>query len=212
MKAPLLKVCGMRALDNVRALDELGLDWMGFIFYPKSKRFVGLDFEMPTNIQAKKVGVFVNEEINVVADLVNKCALDFIQLHGDESPEYCEQLGNILEKKSYCQIIKAFGVDEAFDFSDLVNYEIVDCFLFDTKCKDYGGSGKQYDWAILNKYKGPKPFLLSGGISVDSVGILKEFEHNKCLGIDVNSRFELSPAVKDVEKIKRFKEVLYESV
>ncbi len=197
----LIKVCGMREADNIRSVEALGVDMMGFIFYRKSPRYVAsLPGYMPTT--ASRVGVFVGESIEEIARIVELFALDFVQLHGSESVEFCEAVAGLGVK-----VIKAFSVGEQFDFKLTEAYcSVCDLFVFDTKCSGYGGSGEQFDWSLLQNYCGSTPFLLSGGIAVGEVNSLKEFSHSQLLGYDLNSRFEIAPAVKDVELLKNFLE------
>lgn len=198
----------MRDSENITELVKLNPDYIGFIFYNKSKRFV-TDFpqvSIPSSI--KKVGVFVNETIENVINKVSKYQLDAVQLHGDESASFCKEL----KSKTSIEIIKAFAVDEDFDFEKTQEYESnCDMFLFDTKGKDYGGNGIKYDWSILKKYKGDIPFLLSGGINGHDVEAIKKFKHSKFIGIDLNSGFEDAPAFKNIEKLKEFKQKLMQS-
>ncbi len=198
-----IKVCGMRESQNILALAELQPDFMGFIFYDKSARFTGEILEkktlksLPKSI--KKTGVFVNESIEKLVDTWKEFDLDFIQLHGNETVEFCEKL-----KNQGLKIIKVFSVDHSFDFSETINFEgFVDYFLFDTKAEGgYGGHGKAFDWNILEKYQGETPFLLAGGISLENLGDLDKIKNKNFVGIDVNSKFELSPAKKDIEALK----------
>jgi phosphoribosylanthranilate isomerase len=193
------KICGMRNELNVCAVAALQPDYMGFIFYEASPRFVGHQFSVPNDFPAsiKRVGVFVNETIDRVQELIQKHRLDFVQLHGDESVVYAQNL------KSRVGVIKVFRVDEDFDFGSTAEYESsVDFFLFDTKGKHYGGNAKQFDWNLLKKYTGTTPFFLSGGISAATVQDLKKLHHEKFYGIDINSGVEEQPAIKSVDKIK----------
>ncbi|MBN2598751.1 MAG: phosphoribosylanthranilate isomerase [Marinifilaceae bacterium] len=199
-----IKVCGLRDKINLKELTALPLDYMGFIFYSKSVRYVGDDFDaeitkmIPSHI--RKVGVFVNEAAEKILTLAKKYQLDAIQLHGDESPEDCQQI-----KDSGLEVFKAFQVNESFQFKSLDTYQSAcDYFLFDTKSDAYGGSGKKFDWRILENYKGETPFFLSGGIGIDDVEAIKVFQHSKLFGLDVNSGFEQSPAVKNVVLVKEF--------
>ena len=202
-----IKVCGMRQAQNIKELINLTPDYIGFIFYDKSKRFVS-DFpqvEIPNSI--KKVGVFVNESIEEVVLKVLKYKLDAVQLHGDETESYC----NELKSKLSVDVIKAFAVDENFDFTQIQEYENhCDLFLFDTKGKEYGGNGVKYDWSILKNYKGKTPFLLSGGINENDaeeiLSFLRRQESKQCIGVDLNSGFEDVPSQKNIEKLKKFKE------
>lgn len=191
----LIKVCGMRSEKQVTELAGL-VDFVGFIFYEKSKRFVRST--SPVN-DSLKVGVFVNESVDAVREHIREQSLDFVQLHGNESPQMCARL------KDEVKIIKAFGVDEDFDFYKTQAYEeCVDYFLFDTKTKLHGGSGRQFDWSLLSNYQGSIPFFLSGGINPKSIESLKNFSHPKLAGIDLNSGFEISPADKNITQLKQF--------
>lgn len=197
-----LKVCGLKYKDNINEIIKLKVDYLGFIFYPKSKRFVGEDFVMPeTPKQVLKIGVFVNADINYVIEKVNKYNLNGVQIHGDERAEYCKELN---KKLNDVIILKAFGIDEKFDFNSLKYYEQhCDYFLFDTKTKDYGGSGKQFNWEILKNYNNPTPYFISGGIGVNEY---KDVKANASLlnyfAIDVNSKFEIEPGLKNIDKLK----------
>ncbi|MEN8122689.1 MAG: phosphoribosylanthranilate isomerase [Bacteroidota bacterium] len=202
-----LKVCGMKYPDNIRQLVKLQPDFIGFIFYDKSKRFVDNDLDIsclsiPESI--KKTGVFVNSSINDVTEKVKKYKLDLVQLHGNESPEFCMEL-----KNSGIKITKAFQMDEDFYFDILSDYESVcDYFLFDTKTKQYGGSGNKFDWQLLEKYNNEKPFFLSGGIDLDDVEEIKKLKELNIYAIDINSKFEIRPAEKDINKIMTFMKAL----
>lgn len=201
MKDRITKVCGMREAENIREVEALGIQLMGFIFWPKSSRYVS---ECPSYLpsKCKRVGVFVNEDIEEVRHKAQEYALDFIQLHGSESPEYASQLRE-------WKVIKAFNIATADDFSQTQAYEgTVDFFLFDTKGKMVGGNGDKFDWSVLSAYKGKTPFLLSGGIGPDDAERVKAFHHPMCVGIDLNSRFEQSPGLKDVTILKEFIEKL----
>lgn len=193
----------MRESQNILALAELQPDFMGFIFFEKSARFTGEVWEkeilksLSLNIQ--KIGVFVNESFEKVIKIWKDYGLDFVQLHGNETFEFCEKL-----KKEGLKIIKVFSVDNSFDFSATINFEgIADYFLFDTKAEGgYGGHGKAFDWNILDKYLGETPFLLAGGISLENWGDLDKIKNKNFVGIDVNSKFEISPANKNIEALK----------
>ncbi|MCK5701392.1 MAG: phosphoribosylanthranilate isomerase, partial [Cyclobacteriaceae bacterium] len=180
------KVCGLR--DNIGDVVTLHPDYIGFIFYKKSPRYVGEDFLMPgiDQLDIKKVGVFVNESMDFVFNTCIKYKLNYAQLHGNEPPEYCEAL-----HKKEIKIIKAFQVGEDFDL--LKPYEsTIEFFLFDTKTKHYGGSGTTFDWSILKKYSLGKKYFLSGGLSPDNIGDLKNLDLSKIEAIDVNSKIEIS--------------------
>ena len=195
----IIKVCGMREADNIHEVEALGIDWLGLIFWPKSSRFVSQRPEYLPN-QVKRVGVFVDEEAGRVMQTADEYGLDLIQLHGHESPEYLSLL------KGH-RIIKAFNIAIPSDFRDTTPYEgLADYFLFDTKGKQVGGNGEKFDWSVLSSYKGSTPFLLSGGIGPEDVEEVKAINHPKCIGIDLNSRFEITPGLKDIDKIKRFLE------
>ena len=199
----IVKVCGMRDDENIRQVEALGVDVMGFIFWPKSSRYVSQcpDY-LPT--QCKRVGVFVDEDPEQVKRLADDYGLDYIQLHGQESPAYISQLGELY-------IIKAFNIATAEDLLQTRPYEgLVDCFLFDAKGKSVGGNGEKFNWTVLADYVGKTPFLLSGGIGPDDVAQVNAFVRGdlqsarQCIGIDLNSRFELSPGLKDINKLKVF--------
>jgi len=197
-----IKVCGINSVDNLKEILSLPVDYTGFIFYPKSPRFAGnLDISgvvFPENIS--KVGVFVNENINTILNYQVKLQLDYIQLHGEESPEFCEQLA-----EKGCQIIKAFSIATPDDLSKTSAYENrCQFFLFDTKTPLYGGSGKQFDWSILKNYTGKTPFFLSGGIGLNDIDRVRAFTHPALHALDLNSKFELSPGIKDIKQLKKF--------
>ena len=201
----LVKVCGMRDADNIREVEALGIDYMGFIFWPKSSRYVS---EMPTYLptKCKRVGVFVDASIGDVMTIAEQYQLDLIQLHGQESSSYITQLRPHLSLlNSKISIIKALNIATTADLANAKQYEgIVDYLLFDTKGKSVGGNGEKFDWSVLSAYTGNTPFLLSGGIGPDDAERVKAFNHPKCIGIDLNSKFELSPALKDVNKLQEF--------
>lgn len=198
--APLIKVCGMTEAENIRNVEQLGVDMIGFIFYPKSPRCL---CEMPEYLpaHAKRVGVFVNESKENILMYADRFGLDFIQLHGNESPGYCRSLSS----SGKLRIIKAFSIALPKDLLAATAYQgICDYYLFDTKTPQYGGSGNQFDWNLLNRYNCSTPFLISGGINPYSTKALKEFHHPRFAGIDINSRFETAPGVKDIERIRTF--------
>ncbi|MEH0158669.1 phosphoribosylanthranilate isomerase [Limibacter armeniacum] len=201
-----LKVCGMRDAGNIEALLSLSPDYIGFIFYEKSPRYVGdvLSSELvlrliPNTVQ--KVGVFVNMEVNSLLKVADSYKLDVIQLHGNESPEMCKEV-----KQAGYQVVKVFGVDESFDFSRLAPYEAhVDFFLFDTKSPAHGGTGKTFDWTVLEGYSSDKPFFLSGGISLENIKEVNTLIHPQLYALDVNSRFETAPGLKDISLLEDLK-------
>jgi len=216
-KRRLIKVCGLRDGENIRQVAELGVDWIGMIFWPKSPRNVtmipthaGIIPDRGTDIgqfQAKRVGVFVDEMAqNIVTRVVN-FKLDMVQLHGHESPTLIRNLRCTLDPdiRPGIKFIKTISIGSRNDLAAYKDYEdCADYFLFDTKCAEVGGSGQQFDWSVLDAYDGPKPFLLSGGIGPDDAGRVRAFSHPRCVGIDLNSRFETAPAVKDIQKLKAF--------
>lgn len=192
----------MKFPGNILQIHDLKPDMMGFIFYPASKRFVGEQFQLPipVNSNVKTVGVFVNEPLERVLDKVNHYRLDFAQLHGNESPDMCSKI-----REAGCGVIKAFGVEESFDFSNVRAYlQVTDLFLFDTQTPQHGGSGTKFNWKILNSYSLEVPFLLSGGIQAGDLEELRDFNHPKCAGIDVNSGFETAPGLKDADVLAHF--------
>ena len=207
MKNVLVKVCGMREADNIREVEALGVDWMGFIFWPKSSRYVS---EMPSYLptKCKRVGVFVDASIGDVMTIAEQYQLDLIQLHGQESPNYIAQLTSHLKSLTSIKFIKAFNIATASDLEVTKRYEgYVDYFLFDTKGKSVGGNGEKFDWSVLSEYRGNTPYLLSGGISptdADQLHVQCSMFHGPCVGIDLNSRFETAPGVKDINKLRTF--------
>ena len=196
-----LKVCGMRNSENINALSEVQPDFIGFIFHAKSSRNISEAVLTNTPENIARVGVFVNESEEFIATKIIQHHLDYVQLHGNESPEFCKEVKNL-----EVGIIKAFNISENFDFSSLINYEQqCDYFLFDAFGKQAGGNGITFNWELLNKYKGKTSFLLSGGIDDTMVDEIKKITHSKFRGIDINSGFEIEPALKDIAKIKCFK-------
>lgn len=198
-----IKVCGMRDKENLMQLLKLNPDYVGFIFYPQSARYVGDDFsEEITKLatKAKKVGVFVNAAARDILDKVDTYGLNAVQLHGDESPELTGEL-----QSTGLEVIKAFRVDEIFDFDLLEDYKnVVNYFLFDTKTKLYGGSGKKFDWSILSKYKLSVPLFLSGGIGADDADAISEIKQVNIFALDLNSKFEDAPGLKNISKLSTF--------
>jgi len=218
----IIKVCGMRDAENIREVEQLGaeilmvnpqwaIDWMGFIFWPGSKRYVS---EHPAYLPqtTKKVGVFVDAAVDDITQKVQDYGLDIIQLHGHESPTFIRELATHFSPrpnsgggKNGIFFIKAFNIATEEDFEATKPYEgLVDYFLFDAKAQLPGGNGQQFDWSVLADYAGETPFLLSGGIGPDNAGRVKTFHHPRCIGIDLNSCFEIAPALKDTNKLKEF--------
>jgi phosphoribosylanthranilate isomerase len=202
-----IKVCGMTEPEQVAQLAGVGVSFAGFIFYPKSPRYV---FKNMTTTQIRKensinkVGVFVNSTIEEVLHMVDECRLHMVQLHGDESPKFCEKIAD------YVSVVKAFRLSENDSVEWMIRpyMEMCDMFMFDTMGVGYGGTGKKFDWSVLKNETIGKPFFLSGGIEPGDEGKLKEFAEEpvaKALfAVDINSRFELSPGIKDMEKVKLF--------
>lgn len=200
-----IKVCGMRSPDNIAQLSSLAPDYMGFIFWAPSKRFVSESTPSLTE-SIKKTGVFVDASEEYILNTIAKHQLQAVQLHGVESPDFCKKL-----KATGLEIIKAFSVGKRFEFSDLEAYESVcDYYLFDTKGDLPGGNGSRFDWSVLRQYPSSKPFFLSGGIGPeDQDAIAWIINLNLPLyGVDINSKFEDQPALKNIEMIKQFKATL----
>ena len=194
----IVKVCGMRDSENIRAIEQTKADLMGFIFHPKSPRFVAsLPEYMPK--KQKRVGVFVNASLEQILAKAQKFSLEYIQLHGDEPPAFCSEL-----KNRGLKVIRAQRIANADDIIRAESYNMSDLMIFDTKTELYGGSGKKFNWQLLENYKGCVPFLLSGGIRSDTFEEIKAFFHPQFAGIDLNSGFEISPALKDVGKLNNF--------
>jgi phosphoribosylanthranilate isomerase len=210
----------MRDGENIRQVAELGVDWIGMIFWPKSPRNVtmipshagiipdrGNLSPLTSHLSPLRVGVFVDEMAqNIITRVVNY-QLDLVQLHGHETPTLIRNLRRTLADIRPVKFIKAISVGSREDIATYKDYEdCVDYFLFDTKCQTVGGSGNQFDWSVLDAYDGDLPFLLSGGIGPDDAERVKAFHHPKCIGIDLNSKFEVEPGLKDVGKLKSFLE------
>lgn len=195
-----VKVCGMKFTENRKAVESLPVDFLGYIFYPASGRFAGNADAGLFRSSKTKVAVFVDETIPGVLETATNHGFRFVQLHGTESPETCRAL-----KEHGLIVIKAFNVDENFQFSSLSEYEnSSDYFLFDTKTGLPGGSGKKFNWKVLEKYKGHTPFFLSGGIQPDDAEKILQFSHPQLFGIDLNSGFENEPGLKNIEKLRNF--------
>lgn len=190
----------MKYKENIEQVGELLPDYMGFIFYDQSKRYVTEEFELPLiPSEIKKIGVFVNADADYIIEKINKYNLEGIQLHGEEPPYFCRQM------KRITTIIKAFGIDEQFDFKTLEAYkDSCNFFLFDTKTAQHGGSGQQFSWSLLQKYSYAVPFFISGGIDLELMKKMDELAalYPSFYGVDVNSKFEDSPALKDIGKLK----------
>ncbi len=216
-----LKVCGMKYQENIEAVGALQPDYLGFIFYEKSPRnFVGDIPELASSI--KKTGVFVDASFDFILEKVRQYDFKAIQLHGNESSEYCRDLKSMLERHTQLdkwntepvewntepvEVWKVFSIKDEFDFDLLKPYEsIIDYFLFDTKGKEKGGNGYTFDWRVLNNYNSPTPFILSGGIGLEEINKIKTILKTKLPihGIDVNSKFESKPGVKNIEELEKF--------
>lgn len=212
-KRMLVKVCGLREAENIRAVSSLDIDWIGFIFYPPSPRYmldaqgsfsalaaVPVSISAPASPRPRRVGVFVDESLERMAEIAEAFQLDYLQLHGNETPDTCYAL----QKRGFA-IIKAFSVACGSDLRQTAAYEgRADYFLFDTRCTGYGGSGRCFDWTILAGYTGQTPFLLSGGIGPAHLETLRSFRHPRLAGIDLNSAFESCPGRKDIGKLADF--------
>ncbi len=207
-----LKVCGLTKINQIQELISLNTNFLGFIFYEKSPRFVlnhlSLDEISEINHQGK-VGVFVNETVEKISEISEKAKLNFIQLHGDEDEKFILQLRQILGNN--IKIIKVIRIgNQSFDeLQKTINQQpsTVNYLLFDTDSKTFGGTGKTFDWQILNEIEIPIPYFLSGGISLENIHQLSTINHQP-LALDINSKFETEPGSKDLEKIKIFKSLL----
>ncbi|NJB85768.1 phosphoribosylanthranilate isomerase [Lewinella marina] len=210
-----IKVCGLRDPENIAAVSGLDVDYLGLIFHPDSPRFAGqpsLSEWLTDNVALlnghERVGVFVNGEIDYLLNTVHDYHLDWVQLHGSESPGYCQELKllwsvNTLRRASIC---KAFSITDDFDFRRTNDY-VNSCslFVFDTGGQaQAGGTGKKWDWSKLEEYQGPVPFLLSGGIGPEDAAAINQVRHPQFKGVDLNSQFELEPGRKDVERLRQF--------
>jgi phosphoribosylanthranilate isomerase len=207
-----IKVCGMTTTQQVQQLDEMGVEFAGFIFYPKSPRYAFKS--MPANEikrikgNINKVGVFVNADADEVLRTVDRCGLYLVQLHGDESPRVCERIAN------YVSVIKAFRIsdDDHIEWKVRDYCDAVDMYMFDTEGAGYGGTGKKFNWELLKEQNIRKPFFLSGGITPNDAESLKTFQQEAVakdlFAIDINSKFEVMPGMKDIEKVKGFVEKL----
>ena len=199
-----IKICGLRDPENIREIAALQPDFIGFIFYPNSPRFASqLDAvsltSLPTSI--KKTGVFVNENLENILTAISKYNLDAVQLHGADNKKLCRKI----RQEAKTMVIKVFPIMDASNFRVTGDYEdVADYFLFDTKTDLYGGSGQKFNWNILQEYTGNKSFLLSGGIGADDVKALRAIEHPLLAGVDLNSKFELKPGLKNVALLKQF--------
>lgn len=214
---PRLKVCGLTKPDQIQELISMKVDFLGFIFYEKSPRYVlnHLSMEEISSIDHHgKVGVFVNEETDIILQIVQKAGLNYIQLHGDESNDFIAELRQKLNPEvGIIRVIRIgnnaaenkIKITQAFNFQPTTcNLQPVTCYLFDTDSKAFGGTGKQFDWNILNEFEIPLPYFLSGGISEDNIRNMETLKQ-KPFALDINSKFETEPGSKNIEKIKKFK-------
>lgn len=203
------KVCGLNSVEQMMELDEMGVEFAGFIFYPKSPRYALEHISREVLKKAKgqqinKVGVFVNEDPEELLRAVDDCGLYLVQLHGDETPRYCDKIAD------YVTVIKAFRLRDNDDVLWKIKdyHDMVDMFLFDTAGTDYGGTGKQFNWNVLKGLNITKPFFLSGGIGADDIPMLQTFSNDPVakdlFAVDVNSKFEISPGVKNMKLVKPF--------
>ena len=194
-----VKVCGMRESDNIKEIEKLPISFMGFIFHEPSPRYVSrIPSYLPQTM--KRVGVFVNSTATSIKEIAEQYKLDYIQLHGDESPDFCTQLYS-----EGFQLIKAFRIKSENDLELISAYEkSCDFFLFDAPTDKYGGSGQTFDWKLLSSYSGSKPFLLSGGIGIDTIESLLLFKHPQLMGYDLNSKFETYPGHKEYNLLQTF--------
>ena len=202
-----IKICGLKHPGNIETIAALAPDYMGFICYPSSPRFIADNIQaetlaaLPGNIY--KTAVFVNESADSITKLIDTYNFGAIQLHGNERPEFCKSF------KGKVVVIKAFGVDKDFDFEQLNQFVgSIDYFLFDTKTDQHGGSGKIFDWTLLDNYKLNIPFFLSGGLSLENLEEIKSINHPQFYGVDLNSRFEIEPGLKDIDKLKKAFDIL----
>lgn len=198
MRLNQVKICGMKHIQNINSILLLNHNFIGFIFYSYSPRFIGILF--PIELFIKKVGVFVNFTIDKILKKKQKYAIEFIQLHGSESIEFCEEL-----YKNNISIIKVFRINEIFSFSVIqkyTNYSIY--FLFETHCLEYGGSGRKFSWKKISEYTFDTQFFLSGGIGTEDVKNIKNVFNIQFLGIDLNSKFEIEPGNKNRDELRRF--------
>lgn len=193
---PKIKICGLKYPGNIRDVIALQPDYIGFICYPRSRRFIdGLDANWVTELQGpKKTGVFVDASVQDVREALGKYGFQAVQLHGSESAAYCAELAD-----TGVEIIKAFGINEDFDWSVTAEYEpVTDYFLFDTRSSQHGGSGKQFNWSLLAGYTGNTPYFLSGGIGAENIADALQLNDNRLYALDLNSKFETEPGVKDI--------------
>ncbi len=191
----IIKVCGIKSQENISFLSKANIDMVGLNFYSPSIRYISDKIDPSVfdqfNTSVKRVGVFVNENQDTIFEISRKFKLDYIQLHGDEDSKFCDIIAEQVP------IIKVFRIDEKFDFATIRNFTSATYFLFDTQTKQYGGSGKKFNWEVLIQYNEHVPFLLSGGIGPSDYPQILEIAHPRFAGIDINSKFEIHPGSKD---------------
>lgn len=210
-----LKICGMKFPDNIKEIASLNPDFLGFIFFEKSKRNFDIDSIPEIDKNIKKVGVFVDATIEFIVEKIKKFQLNYIQLHGNEDESFCLDIKRYFKENQLdVKIIKVFSIDDNFDFTEMNKFEMVDYFLFDTAGVLRGGNGVKFNWEILNKYSSNKYFFLSGGIGIDDVNEIKKIMNSdlssKLFAIDVNSKFEIEPGLKNKIVLQEFKKQLYD--
>ena len=195
-----IKVCGLREISNINALNEIEIHFIGLNFYRNSKRYI--DHRQACLLSNynnhKKVGVFVNAKVQYVLDMIQIYGLEYVQLHGNEDPAYVALI------KDHAKVIKVFSIQSKEDFVKIEEYQNCDYFLFDTKTPDFGGSGRKFDWTLLRHYKGNTKFFLAGGIGPEDATIIKQINHPSFHALDINSAFEIEPGLKDVNQIIQF--------
>ncbi len=193
----IIKVCGIKEVTNYQLLSELDIDMIGINFYKPSTRYIEKTIFSREKKQMR-AGVFVNATIEEIKSATKTHALDFAQLHGDEDVEFCKVV------HSFIPVIKVFRITEDFRWSSITQFQFVKYYLFDTMTKNYGGSGLKFNWDHLQGYKQQIPFILSGGISSEDAITIKSIKHSMLAGVDINSRFEISPGIKDINLVKNF--------
>ncbi len=195
----IIKVCGLNNGDNINQLMKLDLDFMGIIFYRKSSRFFN-SATLPKT-EKKYIAVFVNESLDVIKEIINKYKFEYVQLHGNEDEKFCKEISSL------CNIIKAFRIDDRFNLNEIEKYsKYCKYFLFDTFTESYGGSGKKFNWDLLLNYDHKKDFILSGGINLELISSIKKLKNQlpNLIGVDLNSKFEIKPGLKDINRVKKF--------
>lgn len=194
-----IKVCGMREANNIQELCALPINYIGFIFFEKSSRYVSEPPQVSIPPSIQRVGVFVNSTATFIKEKADLFNLGIIQLHGHESAEFCKEIKNL-----GFTVFKAFGIDDNFDWTSVADYEnVVDYFLFDTKSSKYGGTGQTFNWDVLKKYPYKKHYILSGGLSLENIQEALTFDDERLYGLDLNSKFEIKPGLKNIQTLKK---------